>query len=66
MSAQELRELLERLELTQGAAAALVGVDIRSVRRWLAGDAAVLEPAARVLRLASRLGVSRVLRLLDL
>lgn len=39
--ATRLRELLDRLGLSQMAAARLVGVDARSVRRWLAGDRAI-------------------------
>jgi DNA-binding transcriptional regulator YiaG len=68
MNPHELRELLDRLDLTQTAAARLVGVDPRSVRRWVGDEAPVLEPAARFLLLmeALKLKPAHVARLLDL
>jgi DNA-binding transcriptional regulator YiaG len=68
LTALELRELLGRLDLTQAAAAALIGVDVRSMRRWVCAEAPAMEPATRLLSLIDALGLkpARVARLLDL
>ena len=49
MTPTTLRATLARLSLTQGAAAALLGVNPRTMRRWLAGDREMPEPAVRLL-----------------
>lgn len=49
MTPPDLRAQLAHLGLTQAGAAALVGVDDRTMRRWIAGDRAVPEPVARLL-----------------
>lgn len=51
MTRSQFRQALERLRLTQVAAAKHLGVDARSVRRWIAGDRRVPEPVAILLRL---------------
>lgn len=50
MTADEYREALESLGLTQVAAAKLLGVDDRTSRRWAAGDREIPPPAQRFLR----------------
>ncbi|HEX9488488.1 MAG TPA: hypothetical protein VF976_15575 [Gemmatimonadales bacterium] len=49
MTPKQLRAALTRLKLTQVAAAHALGVDPRTMRKWLAGDARIPEPAARLL-----------------
>ena len=49
MTPTDFRATLARLSLTQGAAAALLGVNPRTMRRWLAGDREMPEPAVRLL-----------------
>jgi DNA transposition AAA+ family ATPase len=50
MNAKELRKLLETNELSQSAAARELGMDPRSMRRYIAGDA----PIPKVVELALR------------
>ncbi len=50
MTPTEFRELRARLGLTQAALAARLGVTDRAVRRYEAGDRAIAEPIARLLR----------------
>lgn len=50
MTADEYREAIATLELTQGAAARLLGVDERTSRRWANGERDVPPPAERFLR----------------
>lgn len=54
MTPAELRATLSRLGLPQTGAAKLLGVDGRTVRRWIAGEIPVPELVARVLRAAKR------------
>ena len=54
MTPAKFRETLTRLGLPQVRAAALLGVDARTVRYWLAGERAIPELVARVLRAAER------------
>lgn len=49
MTHTELRPYRERLGLTQGAAARLIGVDGRTWRYWEAGARGIPEPVARLL-----------------
>jgi DNA-binding transcriptional regulator YiaG len=46
----EYREALERLGLTQGGGARLLGVDERTSRRWANGERDIPPPAQRFLR----------------
>lgn len=50
MTADEYREAIEALGLSQVAAAKLLGVDDRTSRRWASGDREIPPPAARFLR----------------
>jgi len=49
MTADEYREALARLDLSQVAAARLLGVDDRTSRRWATGERDVPGPAVRFL-----------------
>lgn len=51
MTAIELRALLAQLGLSQRAAARLLGVDDRTVRRWIVAERPIPEPARRLLLL---------------
>ncbi len=66
MTANDYREALARLELTQAQAAHLLGVDERTSRRWANGERAVPPPAARFLRylLLSNRSAAQAMRLL--
>jgi DNA-binding transcriptional regulator YiaG len=55
MTPQELRALLARLKLTQVHAASLLGVDARTMRKWVLGEAQMTQPATRLLWLCERL-----------
>jgi DNA-binding transcriptional regulator YiaG len=58
ISVDELRALLGKLNLSTGAAARLLGVNDRTVRRWWSGDAPTPPPVARFLRYIHRARVS--------
>jgi DNA-binding transcriptional regulator YiaG len=45
----ELRALLKRLGLSQIEAALLLGVDVRTMRRWMMAEREMPEPAVRLL-----------------
>ncbi len=49
MDATEYRAQIGRLELSQGAAARLVGVDARTSRRWALGEVPVPGAVVRLL-----------------
>lgn len=51
MTADELQRALDRLDLSQVGAAAVLGISDRAVRRYLAGTP-IPEPTAKLLRLA--------------
>ncbi len=51
MTPAALRAQLGRLGLTQTAAARLLGVDPRTMRRWIAGERDISPPAAFLLAL---------------
>lgn len=55
MNAQEFRDSLQDLGLSQAEAARLLGVKLRTVQRWAAGRPAVGEPAAQALKAWRRL-----------
>jgi DNA-binding transcriptional regulator YiaG len=57
MTPNQYRDAIERLGLSQRKAAAFLGVDERQSRRWAAGDAAIPESAAKLLRLMVRLKI---------
>lgn len=55
MTPDEFRRALKRLGLSQARAAALFGVQVRSVERWLAGERDISPTAIRLLRLYAAL-----------
>ena len=55
MNAEDFRDCLARLGLSQAEAARLLGVKLRTVQRWAAGRPLVGEPAAQALRAWCRL-----------
>ena len=50
MTPNEYRETIEKLGLSQIAAARLLGVDERTSRRWASGERDIPPPAVRFLR----------------
>lgn len=50
MTPAAFRTALDRLGLTQSEAARRLGVDPRTVRRWIAGDRKIPGPVAVLLR----------------
>lgn len=54
MTAQQLRAALKRLELSQVAAAARLGVAPRTMRYWVAGERRIPEAVVIVLRIWMR------------
>ena len=50
MDAEEYREALKRLNLSQVSGGKLLGVDARSSRRYISGERAIPPIAARTLR----------------
>jgi DNA-binding transcriptional regulator YiaG len=60
MSADEFNDLLRRLKLSQSAAARLLGVNGRTVRRWATGDTPILPVAARFVRFLARAKISPI------
>lgn len=55
MTPKQYADAIDRLGLSQRAAGAFLGVDERQSRRWIAGDSAVPESVAKLLRLMVRL-----------
>lgn len=53
MTATEFRAALLVAELSQLQAAKVLGVDARTVRRWIAGDVAIPPPVGKLVRLMS-------------
>jgi DNA-binding transcriptional regulator YiaG len=51
MTADDLRAVLGRLSLSQTGAARLLGVDPRTMRRWVLGEREIPEVVVRLLRL---------------
>ena len=51
MSAKQFRDALHRLGLTQVAAARQLGVDPRTVRKWVGAERRIPEPVAILVRL---------------
>lgn len=58
MSSAEYRVCLARMEMTQGAAGKLLGVDARTSRKWANGEREVPPTAARLLRYLIAAGVT--------
>lgn len=58
MTAQEYRDLIGNLGLTQGGAALLLGVDARTSRKWANAEREVPPTAARFLRFIRGAGIS--------
>jgi hypothetical protein len=50
MTAQQFRQALKRLGFTQVAAARELGVDPRTVRKWVGAERRIPEPVAILLR----------------
>lgn len=61
MTSADLIDELHRLGLTQIGAARLLGVDARTVRRWIAGERSIPGPVDRLLRVAHLPGVREAL-----
>lgn len=58
MSPAEFRNIIEGLHLTQMEASRVFGVSGRAIRAWIAGDRAIPEPLAKLLRLLASGAVS--------
>lgn len=67
MTPEEYEDAIAALGLTQTSSAKLLGVDARTVRRWVAGDRDIPAPAVRFLRflVAAKIPPARVLKLLE-
>ena len=57
MSPKQYAEAIERLGLSQRGAGKFLGVDERTSRKWIAGDARIPESVAMLLRLMVRLKI---------
>lgn len=55
MTPKQYADAIERLGLSQRGAGKFLGVDERTSRKWIAGDARIPESAAKLLRLMVRL-----------
>jgi DNA-binding transcriptional regulator YiaG len=55
LDAQDIRVMRKAMRLTQEQLAAALGVRLRTVARWEAGDNAMPETTARLLRLLAKL-----------
>lgn len=55
MTPKQYADAIERLGLSQRRAGRFLGVDERTSRKWIAGDARIPESAAKLLRLMVRL-----------
>jgi DNA-binding transcriptional regulator YiaG len=58
MTPKQYAAAIEALGLSQRAAGAFLGVDERTSRRWVLGESAIPESAAKLLRLMVRLKLS--------
>lgn len=59
MTADEFRDAIEALELSQVAAAQALEVDARTVRRWALGEREIPGPVRVALRLMSEARMAR-------
>ena len=68
MTHDEYREAIARLDLSQAAAARLLGVDERTSRRWATGERDVPPPAVRFLQylIATRKTGAQAMRVFEL
>lgn len=57
MTPKQYADAIERLSLSQRGAAKFLGVDERTSRKWIAGDARIPESAAKLLRLMVKMGI---------
>lgn len=57
MTPKQYADAIERLGLSQRGAGKFLGVDERTSRKWIAGDARIPESAAKLLRLMLRLKI---------
>lgn len=64
MTPDEFRTALERLGLTQIGAARFLGLDERTLRRYATGEKPVPRTVEMILRIAERLGMAKVAKLL--
>lgn len=55
MTPKQYADAIDRLGLSQRSAAAFLGVGERQSRRWIAGENAIPESVAKLLRLMIRL-----------
>lgn len=58
MTPKQYADAIERLGLSQRAAGRFLGVDERTSRKWIAGDARIPESVALLLRLMIKLKLS--------
>ncbi len=58
MTPKQYADAIERLGLSQRGAGKFLGVDERTSRKWIAGDARIPEAVAKLLRLMIRLKVT--------
>jgi DNA-binding transcriptional regulator YiaG len=67
MTSDQYRNAIEKLGLSQVAAARLLGVDARTSRRWACGERDVPAPAERFLRYLIATGKTgeKAMRVLD-
>ena len=54
MTPHQLQRALDRLGLSQRGTARLLGVDERTMRKWIAGNARIPEAVAKLLRVMIR------------
>lgn len=55
MTPKQYADALERLSLSQRGAGKFLGVDERTSRKWIAGDARIPEAVGKLLRIMMRL-----------
>lgn len=58
MTPKQYADAIDRLGLSQAAAGKFLGVEPRQSRRWIAGENAIPESVAKLLRLMIRLKLS--------
>jgi DNA-binding transcriptional regulator YiaG len=58
MTPDQLRIAIDRLSLSQRGAARLLGVNERTVRKWIAGDAEIPQSAAMVLNISNKFALT--------
>jgi DNA-binding transcriptional regulator YiaG len=58
MTPKQYAEAIDRLGLSQRSAGKFLGVDERTSRKWIAGDARIPESVALLLRLMIKLKLS--------